>query len=323
MLIGAGPSHLQALRAWCEHPRADTDLTLITPYDHVEHPAMLPGLVANHYKHEECCIHLPTLLASGRVRYTHASVISIDTVKGIVHTTQGAVRYDTISVDVANAVDRDDMELHMPGARANALFTLPLEGFTKLLPQFIEHADARALRVAVIATDPQCGVASAELAMALQHRLPHCRVSLVHAGLAQNGLSALTAGAQSKLLAALKKRNITQLQDICTGIEPDNLRLQSGASLSCSAAIIHSSGNAPSWLADTGLALPVQTAPALQFVDCGNRRAIASWGSISVGGALAWYSKDVRDRRWIRQYLISPESGTSLAIPASKTTKLI
>ncbi len=322
VLIGAGPTHLQLLRDWCEHPRADTDLTLITPHDHVQQAAMLPGLVAGHYRHEECNIDLPSMLASGRVRYTHASVISVDSHKSLVHTTQGAVRYDTLSVDIANTLDRDAVEQHMPGARANALFTLPLEGFTKFLPQFVEHAYARALRVAVIATDPQCGVASSELAMALQYRLPHCRVSLVHMGLAESGVTTLPARVQQKLQAALKKRNITALQDSCTGIELGSVRLQSGATLSCDAAIIHSSGASASWLADAELVPPVLQTPALQFVDCGNRRAIAHWGDLSLGGALAWQIKNVRDRRQIRPFITSPDiPGTNVTMAESEAHK--
>ena len=260
---------------------------------------MLPGLLAGHHDVSACSVPLHHMLASARVRILIANVLKQDADARVLDTTQGIVRYDTLSIDLPATAQRDAIEAAMPGARANALFSLPLEGLAKLFPQFLQHANSNALRVAVIAYDAGCGVNSAELAMALRHRLPHCHVSLVH-----TGLICTNEGAERVLRRALKQRNITVLQDSCVGIEADRIRLQSGASLLCSAAIVHSSGMAaPIWLPDGGLTAQMRETPAVQWIDCGNRRAIASFKSWNISGRLAWQLKTVRERRQIRPYL--------------------
>lgn len=355
VLLGAGHTNLQTLLHWCEHPRADTDVTLIYPHEQVVHPAMLAGLVAGHYQADECSVHLPSLLAGSKVRHLHATATQIDTTKRVVHTTQGETRYDFINIDDATVPDRDAVEARIPGARANALFVQPPEVFLKLLPQFLAYASPRALRLAVVADEKHgqqlqyAHTAGAELAMALQHRLPHCHVSFV---------CNASPGLQRPLLAALRRLEITVLQDNCTGIEPGRVALQSGATLSCDAALLVTGDtpdeHAPAWLAGSGLALDAQgcvcgnayqqstshsevflatdhknlramlTDQALRacprikqtlpLISCGSKRAIAQWGSITCNfawnvtwmGAVAWQIKNVRDRRWIRQYLTSP-----------------
>ena len=299
VLIGTGPANLRTLLDWCDHPRADTDLTLITPHECVFHPPMLPGLLAGHHDVSACSVPLHDLLAGARARLMVANVLKIDTEERVLDTMQGAVRYSTLSIDLPATSQRDAIEAAMPGARANALFTLPLEGLAKLLPQFIQHASSNALRVAVIAYDADCGVSSAELAMALRHRLPHCHVSLLH-----SGLQCANSGAESLLRRILKEHGITALQDTCVGIEADSIRLQSGASLLCSAAIVHSSGTtAPPWYESNRLAAHAPERPAVQWIDCGNRRAIASFQAWSVSGRLVWQLKTVRERRQFRPYL--------------------
>lgn len=361
VLLGSGHANLQTLLRWCEHPRADTDLTLIHPHDQVVYPAMLAGLVAGHYQADECSVHLPSLLSGSKVRHVHATATQVDTTKRVVHTTQGEIRYDVINLDSATMPDRDATEARIPGARANALFVQPLEGFLKLLPQFLAHASPRALRLAVVAADSQAQTLSAELAMALQHRLPHCHVSFV---------CGASPGLQRPVLDALKRLEITVLQDNCTGIDADRVALQIGATLSCDAALLVTGeildGHAPDWLAGSGLALDAQgrvsvnahqqslshsevflagdeknlramltgqslqactaTRQALQLLACGDKRAIARWAGFTWTGALAWQLKNVRDRRWIRQYLTSPATantaqGTSLVHIESNSTK--
>ena len=260
---------------------------------------MLSGLLAGNLDESACSVPLHHMLAGARVRIMIANILKQNAKESMLDTTQGAVRYDTLSIDLPATAQRDVIEAAMPGARANALFTLPMEGLTKLLPQFIQHASSNALRVAVLAVDANCGVSSAELAMALRHRLPHCHVSLVHAG-----LQCANSGAESLLRRALKERGITTLQDNCIGIDANSIRLQSGASLLCSAAIVHSSGTtAPPWFDSSGPAALVLVKPAVQWIDCGNRRAIASFKSWHISGRLAWQLKTVRERRQFRPYL--------------------
>jgi selenide,water dikinase len=156
-----------------------------------------------------------------------------------------ALAYDVLSIDVGPAVERDQIETRMPGARHHALFTRPLENFLQFWPQLQALARKRALQVAVIGGD----LHGAELAMAAAHALhePHgSRVTLLTDGAPL--LPALPASLQRRILARMKALNITVLQEQCSGVEAKALRLASGASLQCDAPIVAISTGVPGWL---------------------------------------------------------------------------
>jgi NADH dehydrogenase FAD-containing subunit len=241
-------------------------------------------------------------------------------------------------------VDRDTVELAMPGARRNALFIRPLENFVQLWPQLQALAGDRALQVAVVGD----GVPAIELAMAVAHALaaPHgSRVTLV----AGDAPLLLDHGAvlQRRVQARLKALNITVLQDQCCGINEGALQLRSGATLVCDAPLLATGAGTPRWLLEAGLQLdesgelllnerlqseshrqvfvvpdeaPVEVGTALEanlrtailggalrkvpldlsrlkVVGCGDGRAIAVWGPLSLEGREVWHWKDRRDRR--------------------------
>jgi NADH dehydrogenase FAD-containing subunit len=358
VFLGTGHAHLYALAAFKESPRIDTDIHLITPYDHVVYSGMVPGMVAGHYSTDNCTISIPNLLAKTAIKITYATCTGIDTVTQHLRLSNGTVmHYDVLSLDTGSVMDKDVIDAHIPGAKEHAVFLRPMEQFVKLWPQVMQHAQSRALRISVIGA----GAAGIELAMALQFQLPHCHISLI------TGPVPLATGystnVQKRVIQALKQRNITVLQDSCVRMDASQLYLTSGAHLACDIPLLTIGGHAPSWLADTSLALdergylavnafqqstshpnvfaagvfavrsgpvlyanllaslmkqpktyPLKPHPVVQrtlkLISCGNKSAIASWGTswgtnsagLTLQGHWVWRWKDIIDQRWLRLY---------------------
>ena len=251
VLLGAGRAHLQVLRGLARQAGGDTSVTLVAPHPYYIDAAMVPGYVAGHYTLDDIRIPLDALVEASGAQFVPAHVLSLDPAARRVQLSTGdALPYDVLSIDVEPAPDRDAIEAQMPGARRNALFTLPLQGFVQLWPQLQALAQQRPLHVVVMA-DHLPGV---ELALAAAHALaaPHgSRVTLVagDAPLLADHPPAL----QRRLLARLKDLDVTVLQDRCVGIDEGSVLLASGASLQCDAPLLAYHAAAPAWLSQAGL----------------------------------------------------------------------
>ena len=250
VFLGAGHAHLYALAAFKRSPRIDTDIHLITPYDHVVYSGMVPGMVAGHYSADDCTISIPNLLDKTAIKITYAACTGIDTETQHLRLSNGTVlHYDVLSLDTGSVMDKDVIDTHIPGAKEHAVFVRPIEQFVKLWPQVLEHAQTRALRISVIGAD----ATGIELAMALQFQLPHCHISLI-TGPAPPATD-YPPSVQKRVLQAMKDRNITVLQDSSVRMDGQQLYLASGANLACDMPVLTMGGHAPRWLADSGLAL--------------------------------------------------------------------
>ncbi len=348
VFLGAGHAHIDALAAFKAMPRADTDVHLVTPHDLMLPRSMLPSVVAGHYGLEQCSLHLPDWLAASSIKTRYSSCTGIDTSARQLQLADGStLHYDVLSIATGLPVDRASVDTLMPGAKEHAVFVYPEALFARLWPQLLSHAEHQALHISIVSGADALGV---ELALALQHRLPHCRVTLI-AG-SQPVAARHARSVQQRLLSTLRRRNITVLHSDCVAIEADRLHLHSGASVSCDVPVLALRGQPPPWLASSGLALtedqqiavnsagqstsdlhvfaagsvssgsrvaqhlnlraaldaqPVKIAArrpqGLNLLSCGDRTAIASWGTMSFQGSLAWRVRDVINQRWIRQYL--------------------
>lgn len=250
VFLGAGHAHLYALAAFKASPRIDTDIHLITPYDHVVYSHMVPDMVAGHHSADDCTISLPKLLDKSAIKITYAVCTGIDTATQTVHLNNGTtLHYDLLSIDTGSVMDKDVIDAHIPGAKKHAVFIRPMEQFVKLWSQIETHAHDKSLRISVIGA----GAAGIEMAMALQHKLPHCHISLVTGPVPP--ATGYTAGVQKRVMQALKQRNITVLQDSVARMDATQLYLASGASLACDIPLLTIGDHAPTWLKDSGLAL--------------------------------------------------------------------
>ena len=251
VLLGAGRAHLQVLRGLARQAGGDMSVTLVAPHPYYIDATMVPGYVAGHYALDDIRLPLDALVEASGAQFAPAHVLALDPAARRVQLSTGdALPYDVLSIDVEPGAERDAVEALMPGARRNALFTQPLQGFVQLWPQLQALAQQRPLQVAVMAEQ----LPGVELAMAAAHALaaPHgSRVTLV-AGNAPL-LAEQPPALQRRVLARLKALNVTVLQDRCIGIDEGCVQLASGASLLCDAPLLTHDGAVPGWLLQSGL----------------------------------------------------------------------
>lgn len=256
VLLGAGHAHVHVLHALARQRQAELRLTVIAPYTRQMYSGMLPGLVAGHYRLEQCGIPLENLVRRSGARHIQASGTAIDANARTVTLSNGCtMAFDWLSLNTGPVMDRDLLDRQMPGAREHALFLRPIETFAHLWPRVAALAHGRALRIAVIGA----GAAGVELALAIDHALrqspcqPGSRVTLVTGG--ATPAAHYPPGTRRRLGHALKQRGITVLPDLCVGITASEVLLASGARLACDAPVLAVGAQAPRWLAGSGLAL--------------------------------------------------------------------
>lgn len=253
ILLGAGHAHVHVLSTLATQALVGVQVTLIAPYPRQMYSGMVPGFVAGHYTLDDCVIPLEPLLKNTGIRWLARSATALDATAQTITLDDGTVLpYDWLSVNTGPVQNRSSMEQTLPGVREHGLFIRPIETFGALWPQVVTLAQKRPLRVAVIGA----GAAGLELAMAMAYRLPTSSVTLVTGGtpVAAN----YTAKVQQRVLAALKQRNITVLNEQAVGIQTGEVLLASGARLACDVPVIATGGQAPAWLEECGLALDDQ-----------------------------------------------------------------
>lgn len=253
VLLGAGHAHVQVIFHLAEHPLVGARITLIAPYPRQLYSGMVPGFVAGHYAMDDCVIPLEPLVRRAGIRWLHRSVKALDAPTCTVELDDGsALHYDWLSVNTGAVQNRAVIEQTMPGAREHGLFVRPIEAFGALWPKVVELGLQKPLRIAVIGA----GAAGIELSMAVRHRLPNAAVTLLAGQLPV--ASNYTPQVQQCVLASLKQRSITVLQDVALALDGSSVRLGCGADLACDVALIAVGAQPAPWLADSGLALDAQ-----------------------------------------------------------------
>jgi NADH dehydrogenase FAD-containing subunit len=336
VLLGSGDAHLHVLATLAAQPMSGVQVTLVAPHPRQMVSGMVPGFIANHYPLEDCVIPLEPLVKRSGIRWLQRSVVAVDAqAQTLALDDASTLHFDWLSVNTAPVQNREAMERAIPGAREHGLFARPIEAFAALWPRVAEMGDARPLRVAVIGA----GAAGIEMALAVRHRLPTASVTLLSGpGLAG---ASYPQPVQQRLMAVLKTRKVTVLQDVAVALKAGAVQLGCGADLACDVPLLATGGLAlddqgfiavdtyqrstshsrvfaagadaaragPALLNNlsattTSGALQPSEPPAspLQLLACGDRYAIASWGKYSAQGRWVWWLKDAIDRRFRARY---------------------
>lgn len=166
ILIGGGHSHVEVLRRFGERPVAGADLVLVSPHRFAMYSGMLPGLIAGHYRAEECRIDLALLARRAGARFVRTRVNGLHLNARLAFCVGGEVLpYDLLSIDIGSQADT----LDVPGAAQFALAAKPAERFVERWEELIRLAPSLppGWRLLMVGG----GAAGVEILLAMQHRL--------------------------------------------------------------------------------------------------------------------------------------------------------
>ncbi len=244
LLVGGGHSHLAVLKSFGDAPAGDVRLALLSPSRHAFYSGMVPGVVARHYRPEDCRVDLGALAARAGARFLEDSAVGVDPERREVITAQGErLHYDLLSLDIGSAIGEP------AGTAERALRVRPVGPFLAGWERLRESAGrGEVRRIAVVGG----GAAGIEVLLAMQHGLAGVAAEFalfselpILAGHGARRRIARILGARSvavhsgrKVLAASK----------------DGLELDGGGRFEAQVAVWATGARAPSWIARSGLA---------------------------------------------------------------------
>ena len=338
LLVGAGHAHAYLLAALAKAPLYGARLTLVSPAARQIYSAMLPGVIAGHYRRAEAEFDVALLAERAYGEFIAGSVEHLDAERRAAILSDGR----ELAFDFASLNAGSQTEDAVPGSREHALSVKPFERLVERL-RVVSH-------VAVAGG----GAAGAELAMALRYRggevtlyserasfpaplaqrvekalrkrrvdyRPGMRVDAVEPGpvvvagtarqqfdlvLWATGPAALPLLRTSGL--ALDDRGFVQVDRALRSVShPHVFAVGDCAALDEAKSGVHAvrhgmllAQNLGKLVASEALLRYVPNPKALLLLTCGARYAIAARGGWSAEGRLAWWWKNAIDRRWIRK----------------------
>ncbi len=305
VFVGGGHTHALVLRMWGMAPVAGARLTLIDPGPVAAYSGMLPGHIAGHYPRGALDIDLVRLARFAGARFILGAAEAIDPQAQEIRVSgrRVPVRYDLASIDVGVTSAMPDL----PGFAAHAHPAKPLGPFAAAW-------DAHVAAVATGDADPRAvvigaGVAGAELALAMAHRLRSVgiarpEVTLVDAGRA---LSAL----RPRAAAILRRRLDAAGVRLTEGTRPARvsegcLHLERGDPLPFGFCVGAAGARPHGWLADSGLA---QTGG---FVDVDSRLRSLTHPDVFAAGDCAHLTHAPRPKAGVYAVREAPILATNL-----------
>ena len=253
VLAGGGHAHIEVLRDLAEKPAAGVSCVVVTPHPRLLYTGMVPGVVAGHYKLEECAIGIEALARRAGAQFVQATVTGLDLDSRLVKCDDGAaIAYDALSIDVGA---RPLIGAAL-GVKEHATLVRPMEELMKGWAGVL--ARAREGRVGAI-TIVGGGAGGVELALAMDHRMrrdipgpaPHVRV-VTNTPLL---LPEFSTGARRRLLRRLARRNIgAHVSSTVAQVGPGRVRLESGLEFASDATFWAGGAGAHEWIARCGLA---------------------------------------------------------------------
>src|SRR5919106_1317785 len=126
VLVGGGHAHVHVLKAFGMRPEDGVRLTLIAREVETPYSGMLPGLIAGHYRFEQCHIDLEPLARFANARLIRAAATGVDRAACRVLIEGGPPpAYDLLSIDVGAT----PALAAIPGAAGLALPVKPIGRF--------------------------------------------------------------------------------------------------------------------------------------------------------------------------------------------------
>ncbi len=249
--ISARHAHVEVLRDFAERPGSGIAVTLVTPRPRLVYTGMVPGVIAGHYRLEDCAIDVEALARRANARFVLGAIFRVDSANRRVHCADGeTVDYDILSLDVGSRVAVGGAV----GVEQHATPVRPSETLMKGWADVMSHARAAKIGSVTIVGG---GAAGVELALAMEYRLrretpqapPHVRIVADTATI----LPQSPAGARRRLMLALGRRGIgVHVSSTVIEVGADFVRLDKGLVFASDATFWATGASAPPWLASSG-----------------------------------------------------------------------
>ena len=255
LLLGGGHSHLEVIRRLAFVPAGSrsVEATLVSSDRYTSYSGMLPGLVAGHYRFTETHVDLQRLCDRAGVTFVCSTATALRSEAREVVSADGASRRcDVLSIDTGASTDTGGV----PGALEHAVAIRPVAPFLARWERLLrmQRADpARPLRVVVVGG----GAGGVELALAMQFRLASAlgasaaRVVIVSESL----LGSHARGVRRRVLAALREAGVEHQVGRAVRVTPNALHTSAGATCAADFIVFATGASAPTWYAESGLAL--------------------------------------------------------------------
>jgi selenide,water dikinase len=259
VLVGGGHAHVHVLKAFGMRPEDGVRLTLIAREVETPYSGMLPGLIAGHYRFEQCHIDLEPLARFANARLIRAAATGIDrALRRVLVEGRPPLAYDLLSLDVGATPALDAI----PGAAVHALPVKPIGRFLARFEALRARclADRKARQILVIGG----GAGGVELLLATRHRLraelqaerqdpERVRFALATA-------DELMPTHNPKVRAAFRHHLAARGVEVHTRcpiarIEHGKAVAADGAVIEADEILLVTQAAAPGWFADMGLAL--------------------------------------------------------------------
>lgn len=227
VLVGAGHTHIQALRHWMMHPDPAVEATLVVDTPIAVYSGMAPGLVAGQYERHELEIDAVPLARRAGVRVVLAPCTGIEAAnRRVLVEGREPLPFDIASFDVGSTV----AGLELPGVREHAVPTRPINRLAAAISGRIEAVTSLQPNVVVVGS----GAGGIELAFCIDARLRGLglepRVTIVEAG--NRILPGYHPALARRVGAAARERGLRTLVDTTVAaVDEDCVRLEDGRRL--------------------------------------------------------------------------------------------
>ncbi|MES2536604.1 MAG: FAD-dependent oxidoreductase [Pseudomonadota bacterium] len=252
LLIGGGHSHLfvlEALRNQQPQWQETLEVTLLSRSLHMPYSGMFPGLIAGHYRHNECLVDLQPLASHAGVALVQASVDHLDLTRNVALADGDAWPFDIVSLDIGSTPPLTTV----PGAAEYALSVKPIEVFMQQWRTLQEQIVSLTRPIHLVVAGG--GAGAVEVVLAMAHRLDaqrdRVKWSLVTRGELLPGYPRRAARLMADHLA---RAGVALRTDAAVSlVEEGKLHFADGSSAAFDALVWATGAEPQSWVAASGL----------------------------------------------------------------------
>jgi selenide,water dikinase len=278
VLVGAGHAHVEVLRDLGARRDERCAVTLISPQPRLIYTGMVPGVIAGHYRLDECAIDVAALAERAGATFlrTEASLVSPGE-QEVACADAAAVGYDVLSIDVGSKPSIGAAR----GVAEHAIAVRPMENLMRGWGEVLARSREGKVKSLTMVGG---GAAGVELALAMDHRLkrdlggdaPHVRVITNTPAL----LEEFPEGARRRLRRCLAARNVgAHVSSAIVEVGPGHVRTHNGLEFASDATFWATGAGAHDWIADSGFSIDERGAMLVNdFLQCVKYREVFGAG---------------------------------------------